>query len=60
MKGKTLAELAATKKEAEEIKADEVVEEKEKEDIAEKIKEDDAVRVLDKLEETEEEKFNKD
>lgn len=60
MEGKTLADLAATKKEAEEIKADAAVEEKEKEDIAEKIKEDDAVRVLDKLEETEEEKFNKD
>ncbi len=60
MEGKTLVDLAATKKEAEEIKADAAVEEKEKEDIAEKIKEDDAVRVLDKLEETEEEKFNKD
>lgn len=60
MQGKTLADLAESKKEAAEIKADEVVEEKEKEDIAEKIKADDAVRVLDEFEEKEEEKFSKD
>lgn len=60
MQGKTLADLAESKKEAAEIKADEAVEEKEKEDIAEKIKADDAVRVLDEFEEKEEEKFSKD
>lgn len=60
MQGKTLADLAESKKEAAEIKADEAVEEKEKEDIAEKIKADDAVKVLDEFEEKEEEKFSKD
>lgn len=60
MQGKTLADLAESKKEAAEIKADEAVEEKEKEDIAEKIKADDAIRVLDEFEEKEEEKFSKD
>lgn len=60
MQGKTLADLAESKKEVAEIKADEAVEEKEKEDIAEKIKADDAVRVLDEFEEKEEEKFSKD
>lgn len=60
MQGKTLADLAESKKEAAEIKVDEAVEEKEKEDIAEKIKADDAVRVLDEFEEKEEEKFSKD
>ncbi|MHD0317918.1 ATP-dependent zinc metalloprotease FtsH [Fusobacterium sp. THCT1E2] len=40
MNGKTLADLAESKKEAAEIKADEVVEEKEKEEVIEKIEED--------------------
>ena len=40
MNGKTLAELAESKKEAAEIKADEVVEEKEKEEVIKKIEED--------------------
>ncbi|MDU1912304.1 ATP-dependent zinc metalloprotease FtsH [Fusobacterium sp.] len=39
MNGKTLAELAATKKEAEEIKANEIIEEEKTEDIIEEIKE---------------------
>lgn len=40
MNGKTLADLAESKKEAAEIKADEVIEEKEKEEVIEKIEED--------------------
>lgn len=40
MNGKTLADLAESKKAAAEIKADEVVEEKEKEEVIEKIEED--------------------
>lgn len=40
MNGKTLADLAESKKEAAEIKADEIVEEKEKEEVIEKIEED--------------------
>ena len=40
MNGKTLADLAESKKEAAEIKADEVIEEKEKEEVIDKIEED--------------------
>lgn len=40
MNRKTLADLAESKKEAAEIKADEVIEEKEKEEVIEKIEED--------------------
>ena len=40
MNGKTLADLAESKKEAAKIKADEVIEEKEKEEVIEKIEED--------------------